>query len=264
MAGKRGPWSAEEKKYIEEHYQYKTPAEIANYLQRDEKAVEKYIKDGCHSQTYKMARTAEYHIQSTPIWTDIKAQFNEEEQEMFLYHWGRIISQFQEDVFPTEEWQIVDAVKLEILMNRYLRQQADISSSINSTEGAIQRERNTSPPDYQRIESLERLLSGLRASIENINSVYRDMLNRKNNILKDMKATRDARCKDIETGKQSWSAWIRKIVENKDLRVKLGKDMEKMRLAANVEFERLSHLHTFADGTIDQPIINSENVIEEN
>jgi hypothetical protein len=45
-------------------------------------------------------------------WREIQKQFDENEQELFLYHWSRIISQFRDDVLPTEELQVIDAIKI--------------------------------------------------------------------------------------------------------------------------------------------------------
>jgi hypothetical protein len=53
---------------------------------------------------------------------------------MFLYHWGRIISQFKDDVLPTEELQIIDTIKLDILMNRILRTQYETNKTISELE----------------------------------------------------------------------------------------------------------------------------------
>jgi len=39
--------------------------------------------------------------------------------------------------------------------------------------------------------------------------------------------------------------------------------MEKMRLATVAEFFRLSEYHTFADGIVEKPILNSKTVFDE-
>jgi len=89
------------------------------------------------------------------------------------------------------------------------------------------------------------------------------MLNRKNSLLGNMKATRDARIKHLESNKNNFLSIIRKIVEDKPFRTRLGIDMEKMRLASEVEYRRLSEYHSYEDGIVDQPILTPENVIDE-
>ena len=261
--GRRGPWSAEERKYINDNYQQKSYQEIAEYLARDPETVRKYIKKGCSNDTANY-RTHEYRIKSSPVWSDLKEEFTTEELQMFIFHYGRIIDQFKDDVLPTEEWQIIDAVKLEILMNRYLKQQHSVTKKIDEVNKELHKERNKRGVlDPIRIEQLERQASSFRASLDNINLVYREMLNKKNGILKEMKATRDARVKDIQSGKTTWSGMLAKLIENKDLRAKLGEKLEMMRIASEVEYQRLSELHTYSDGTVDQPILNSDNIITE-
>ena len=41
-------------------------------------------------------------------------------------------SQFKDDVFHTEEMQIIDTIKLEILMNRILKSQRDNQQEISN------------------------------------------------------------------------------------------------------------------------------------
>ena len=51
-------------------------------------------------------------------------------------------SQFREDVFHTEEIQIVDTIKLEILMNRCLKSQNENIKALSNMEQIIIEEKN--------------------------------------------------------------------------------------------------------------------------
>lgn len=53
---------------------------------------------------------------------------------------------------------------------------------------------------------------------------------------------------------------MKQIIENRELRKRLGEDMEKMRLASELEYQRLSSLHKYIDGGVDQPILNHESI----
>jgi hypothetical protein len=88
------------------------------------------------------------------------------------------------------------------------------------------------------------------------------MLKEKNTILEKMKATRDARIKHIESGKHSFVGWMRQLLDNPERRLAVGRDMEKMRLATQVEFERLSDYHEYEDGEVDQPLLTPERVLD--
>lgn len=260
---KSGPWSKQEKEYIAYHCGKMGYKEIAAKLRRNAQAVKKYINNNHASSFIEKARSAEYDIQASPIWKDLEKQFDEKELKMFLFHWGRIISQFRDDVYPTEEMQVVDTIKLEILMNRAVTQQQIVMKDIHELESQLSRERGSSAPDHQIINDIERQIAVLRASQESLNKDYQDMLKQKNSILKEMKATRDARIKYLESNKHNFLKFMRDIVENKELRKRIGREMEKLRIATEVEFERLSEYHKYEDGELDQPILTPENILEE-
>ena len=262
IENKRGPWSKQEKQYIAEKCATMTAKEIAAHLQRNMDAVAEYIQKNHASSFTETARNAEYDIKKSPVWYDLERQFTKDELNMFLFHWGRIISQFRDDVYPTEEMQVIDTIKLEILMNRCLSQQQKCMDDIRGIEQQLSWERGQEEKNMPEISNLERQIAVLRAAQESLNSDFKDMLNRKNSILKEMKATRDARIKHLESNKHNFLSIIRKIVDDREFRTRLGLDMEKMRLAANVEFQRLSDYHEYIDGTVDQPILTPENAID--
>ena len=263
IENKRGPWSASEKQYIAEKCATTTAGEIAAHLKRNAEAVSKYILENHASSFTESARHAEYDIKKSPVWKDLERQFTKEELNMFLYHWGRIISQFRDDVYPTEEMQVIDTIKLEILMNRCLIQQQKSMDSIRNLERVLLTEREQEDRNLAEIGNLERQIGILRAAQESLNSDFKDMLNRKNGILKEMKATRDARIKHLESNKHNFLSIIRRIAEDKPFRTRLGRDMEKMRLATQVEYERLSEYHIFVDGQADQPLLTPESCADD-
>jgi hypothetical protein len=89
------------------------------------------------------------------------------------------------------------------------------------------------------------------------------MLNKKNSLLKEMKGTREARIKHLESNKNNFLSVIRRIVEDKPFRTRLGIDMEKHRVATQIEYRRLSDYYEFEDGTVDQPLLTPDNIIGE-
>ena len=64
------------------------------------------------------------------------------------------------------------------------------------------------------------------------------------------------------TRRQTFSAWLRQLDDDK-LKKAESFDMEVHRVAANKANERLSQLHQYEDGTVDQPILNADTLIEE-
>ena len=83
-------------------------------------------------------------------------------------------------------------------------------------------------------------------------------------ILKDLKGTREQRIKQIEDSKQTFASLIKEMVTNPRKSNQMGIDMEKMRLAAEAEKERLAAYHKYEDNVVDQPFLTPETLIQEN
>lgn len=262
--GKRGPWTGEERSYIESHYTKLTPQQLGEQLGRDPAAIKKYIREHCTGRTLdkKIVEDARFRLKDSMVWEDLKRQFTKEELDMFLFHWSRTISQFKEDVLPTEEMQIIDMIKLDILMNRSLTEQRKMQDMLNDLDARRNEELDKPPErrDLARLDNVERQIGVIRNGQTNMSTDYKEMQSRKNAILKEMKATRDARIKDIQSDKLTISSLFVKLIEDKETRLKIGREMEKMRLAMETEYIRLSDLHKYEDGMLDRPILNSETI----
>ena len=110
---KKGRFSKNEIAYITKHHEDMSVEDMAAELDRDAESVKSFIKDKLgQSLQEKREIQALYNLKGKPQWRDIQDQFNKHELQMFEYHWGRIITQFRDDVLPTEELQIIDAIKL--------------------------------------------------------------------------------------------------------------------------------------------------------
>jgi hypothetical protein len=158
--------------------------------------------------------------------------------------------------------QIIDTIKLEVLMNRILRSQQDNQNEIIALERIIQNEKGVDKDqrDIDLIINLERQVAVLRASQETLSRDYKDLQARKSTMLKDLKGTREQRIKAIEDSKQTFASLIKKMATDMEFRTNLGIEMEKMRLAAQAEKTRLAEYTRYEDGNIDRPFLNSETV----
>ncbi len=258
---KRGRISKDEKRIIARLVDSMTVEDIASKLDRAVDSVEDFIK-----REMKIGLTNEqvaaYSLQDRPYWRELKAQFTDEELELFKYHWAKIISQFKDDVFPTEEIQVVDVIKLEILMNRCLKGNKENIEQINLYDSMIKDERaqDKDQQDIDYILNLERQVASLRASQESLNKDYRELQAKKSSMLREMKGTREQRIKRLEESKQSFVSWVAQLMLNPQLAKDYGIQMEKMRLSMENEKDRLSHLHKYEDGTIDQPFLTPDTV----
>ena len=235
--------------------------DIAKQLDRSVNSVEEYIKRKLKIGLSKI-EIAAYSLEDRPYWIELEAQFTESELELFKYHWSRIISQFKDDVFPTEELQVVDVIKLELLMNRCLKGNKENIEQINTYDIMIkdERSRDKDQQDHDYIINLERQAASLRASQESLNRDYRELQAKKASMLREMKGTREQRIKRLEDSKQSFTSWVASMMQDPDLMKRYGIEMEKMKAAMKNESERLAALHKYEDGTIDQPFLTPDTV----
>jgi len=272
MKMKTGRISTKEEQYIQDNIDM--PIEnLSKELNRNPDSLLKFIKkkiaQGSLERPIWMSQSnseedAHYNLTIRPYFSELKQQFTEEELKLFKYHWARIISQFKDDVIPTEELQVVDLIKLEILMNRSLKGNKDNIEQISALEALITAERARDPDqiDTDQLFNMERQVASLKASQESLNKDYRELQTKKNTMLKDMKATREQRVKRLEDSKQNFTSWMAYLVSNPELTSQYGEEMEKMRLAMKKEAERLSKYHKYSDETIDQPFLTPDTVKE--
>lgn len=269
---KTGRISKPEETYITDNINlgYK---KIAEFLDRNPDSVLDFIKRKVAKGEIKKPdwfgdasneEQAKYDLTFRPYWHELKQQFTEEELKLFQYHWARIISQFQDDVIPTEELQVVDLIKLELLMNRALKGNKENIEQISALESLILLERQRDPDQVDRdmLFNMERQVASLKASQESLNKDYRELQTKKSTMLKEMKATREQRVKRFEDSKSSFVGWISYLISNPEITHSYGVEMEKMRLAMMKERERFSQFHKYTDDTVDQPFLTPETVKE--
>ena len=263
---KKGRFSFEEMSYIEQNCEVLSPEVIAKELNRDPVSIQTWIKKkvGFSAKQKKEAAVAN-ELKEKPYFKELSNQFTPEELEMFQFHFKKMWSQFKDDVFHTEEMQIIDTIKLELLMNRILKAQHENQQDIIANERIVQNEkaRDRDQRDVDLIMNIERQIAILRASQETLSKDYKDLQARKATMLKDLKGTREQRVKAIEDSKLTFASLVKKLATDPQYRNDIGVEMEKMRLATEREKERLSDYVQFEDGVVDQPFLTPETLKEQ-
>lgn len=260
---RKGRISKEEERFISNNIDNMVVEDIAKALDRDIESVDSFIKRKL-KKGISLEEAAAFSLEDRPYYEELKQQFTDEELDLFKYHWSRIIAQFKDDVFPTEELQVIDVIKLELLMNRCLKGNKDNIQTISLYESLLKDERSKDrdQQDIDYILNLERQLASLRASQESLNKDYRELQTKKANMLREMKGTREQRIKRLEDSKQSFVSWVAHLIQDPETMKRYGVEMEKMRLAMVKERERLSSYHKYEDDTVDQPFLTPDTVIE--
>ncbi len=253
---KKGRLSKTEMQFITESAEVMTVESIAEKLERDPVSISEFIKRNLQIGVSD-EEDAAFTLKKRPYWRELKLQFTENELDLFQYHWTNIIMQFKDNVIHTEELQVIDLIKLELLMNRSLKLSKSSNDQIEQLEERIRIERALDPEiaQIEQVLNMERQVASLKASQESMTKDYRELQTKKNSMLKEMRATREQRVKDIEESKQTFVGFLKHLISNPDVVKGYGMEMEKMRLAMEAERVRLSAYHTYEDGQIDQPFL---------
>ena len=215
---KKGRFSVDEMSFIEAQAEVLSPDQIAEKLDRDPASIRDWIEKNIgFSASQKKEAAVANELKAKPYYRELSNQFSAEELEMFEFHFKKMWSQFKDDVFHTEEMQIIDTIKLEILMNRILKSQMDNQQEVLMNERLVQDEkaRDKDQRDMDLIINMERQIAILRASQETLSKDYKDLQARKATMLKDLKGTREQRIKAIEDSKLTFASLVKKATRHR-------------------------------------------------
>jgi len=276
MGLKTGRLKNDEKKYIIDNVKHMDYVTIAKALNRRPVSIQNYIEEDLDMVTNLSENdmTGGIHvpdITDREFWPILKKQFDKDELKVFKHHWVQIFTQFKGDVVATEELQIIDTIKYEILMDRNLTDQYGAEKMMKQLEVDIALEsakpRDQDSPDgcdKNLLFQMNQQISVLAASKSQTSKQFIDLQDKKNRLLNSMKATRADRYNDIDKSKESFTSWMKELLTNPSKRYALGIEMEKRRLAMEKEKGRLTQYHQYEDGIVDQPFLNHETVKEDN
>lgn len=272
MPTKTGKLTNWEKAYIQDNYGRMTVEEIAKKLQCAVARIEKYLQTNGevkvpNTEAERERITIRDELRATETWKRLKDEFIPEELKYFEENYIKLMSQFKGDVLPTEETQIFQLIKFEILMSRNLvaRQRAlgDIARLEKMQEEYIAQSGGETSlmTDDQKdfLMNLETQLQAAKAAEQSRTGEYVKLQERHDALMKTMKATRDQRIKQIESGKVSFLG-VLKMLQDREIQEHEGKFAELVSMAANKEHQRLGRPHTYEDGNQDSPILSADTV----
>lgn len=264
---KPGRFSKAEDKFLRENYQTMTVDELADSLNREYTTTKKQLaklgltRDGDGDLVYDV----EFELESRKYWETIKEQLTQEELGHFKHQWVQTVSQFNNDVLHTEEMQIVDMIKSDILMQRCLSEQTFTMQMIEDCRNRLNEiARITNPSDednMERAELLDRIAVGYGAR-DAAGKQYVIHQKEKNQLVDKLKGARTDRFKHIENNKETYNTWMARLITDKKARKIMGENMERYRLAAIDEKVKLAALHKYVDGEWDQVMLTAETVME--
>ena len=265
MTRKRGKLSNGEMNYISQNCFDLSVEEMANHLNRTVAPVQKFIdKENLKARDMTDDEHLLVHLRGRYYFKELGKQLDGPEIIFFEHQWIDYFKQFNEDVTHTEEMQILEVIRTEVLINRGMEDRQQAVKNIERLNRLIEDEMNKpeAMQDTQAIASFQTQLGAAFASKSAYINEHEKLLTKKERLLKDLKGTREQRKRRSEDAKTNFSAWLKQL-DDIEVRKREGLDMEINRIAANKAVEEMSEYHKYEDGVLDQPFLNADTVKDE-
>lgn len=261
---KQGRYGKKEDSFLRESIDALTWREMSEVLNRNEDSIRARCRElGLFKRNDgNSIRDAQFNLKERPYFKELESQFTQGELVLFEYHWNRIISQFSGDVLPTEETQIIDTIKLEVMMNRNATQQKMMLESIQRLDAEIKEARDNNEP-AETVLMFETQYASLSSGHGALIKEYRELQEKKDKMLKSIRGDRAERV-SASTGRMNFITLMQELIANPEMRRQIGIEIEKRRLAMEEAKKKLTEYHKYVDGQVDQPLLTSETVKADN
>ena len=265
MTKKRGKLSTSEMNFIKQNC-FDLPIEdIARNLNRTTAPIQKFIdKENLKMRNMTDDEHLLVELRGRYYFQELRKQFADSEIIFFEHQWIDYFKQFSEDVTHTEEMEILEVIRTEVLINRGMEDRQEVFKNIERLNKLIENEMDN-PSAMQDTVALASFQTQLGAAISSKSAYINEhekLLTKKERLLKDLKGTREQRKRNTEDAKTNFSAWLKQL-DDIEVRKREGIDMEIHRMAADKAVEDLSDYHKYEDGTLDQPFLNADTVKDE-
>ena len=265
MTKKRGKLSIDEMNFIRQNCFNISIEEIAETLNRTKTPVQKFIdKENLKMRNMSDDEHLLVGLRDRYYYKELKKQFGDPELIFFEHQWIDYFKQFSEDVTHTEEMEILEVIRTEVLINRGMEDRQEVLRNIARLNKLIEDEMDKPPAtrDTQALASFQTQLGAAISSKSAYINEHEKLLTKKERLLKDLKGTREQRKRNADDAKTNFTSWLRQL-DSKEFRQQEGFDMEVHRVAAEKAMDKLAEYHEYEDGTVDQPMLNSDTFIEE-
>jgi len=258
---KRGRLTIEDMRFIRSNLSLSV-RDLAHALERTEEPILKFLdKEQLRAADQSDNDFLLSNLRCKTYYRELKTQLQNAEIEFFESQWVSYYDQFNGDVTHSEEMQIVEMLRTEILLNRSMEDRVSVLKQIDRFDKLIDEEMRKS--DENKDRALITMMSQQLGSLQNARgafmSEYDKLVDKKQKFMKDLKGTRDQRKKNAEDAKTNFTLWLKEL-EKADVLKDEEFEMEVHRLAALKEKRRLMDYHQYTDGGLDQPIYNAEAV----
>jgi hypothetical protein len=275
---KRGRLSHAEMTYIRENLKTLGIDEVSRKINRSIDVIDNfarqegisYERDISEDKAFQKAEQVALsrELKNSPEWDALKEEFTENELDFFQHRYGKMMSQFKDDVLASEETQIFHLLKFEILMQRNMKGAKRAAQDIRRMEKEISKlvveyEGQDMPKEVRDVFlAIETQLLSARSAQASKSSEYVKLQEKHSAILKELKATRDQRISRIEDSAKDILGLLKEMQDTK-FRNQEGRQQALVNLAVEKEHKRLSEYHQYEDKGLDRPILSAETISDE-
>jgi hypothetical protein len=271
---KRGRLGKDEKAYIAINAPKKSAVEIAQVLDRTVETVTEFIRLNVKLPATTPVEvedaekvTIRQELRNSEAWKNLKMEFLTEELKYFEEGYVKLMAQFRGDVWASEETQIFQAIKFEILMSRNLQERKralqDIARLQKMQESFLDQfggDPNAMTDDQKAFAmQLESQLSISRGAEQSKTTEYVKLQEKHADLMKGLKAVREQRVKDIEKSKVYYLDIVKELME-RDVQDREARQRELLRLSGEMEHRKLGRPVKYEDGNEDSPILSCDTV----
>lgn len=253
--------------YIKTYGSVKTDEELSEFLKRPistiKKLREKVLAGYDEKEQEYLNLVRDLHDKA--VWPGIKRNLRSEEVKIFEYHWVNLMKQFNNDVYYSEEAQIIELIHFEIMGMRLFNEIKQTEEMEIDLEKKISDERKKSKDDIndQLIIDFSERLDVLRKSKGIYNKQILEFSKEKQELFTQLKATRDQRVKQFTDDNYTFPKLVKMLADEKG-KQKHGRMLGLMKKAMDKEYEHLTESHRYDDGKYDMPLLTPDSVMKIN
>ncbi len=217
---KLGTLSNEERKFILDNMDNLEIDVIAKQLNRSPLVIEKVIR-GQMALPISENNTTRWHLRKSLHWKHLKDAFTERELNTIEDQYVKYVEQFKGDIIATEEVQILNLIKVEILMERNLTGKMLIGENIKRykqmVESLLTRFNHNfadmEEADRATIMELEDKISACLQAEASRTTEYVDLLKQHNALTEKVMGSRDQRVREILSTKVSFTGLVKQLMD---------------------------------------------------
>lgn len=258
---KQGRFTKDELEFIYRNMGTMSSEAIATALNRRKQKVEEAIA----RETDNIRQPAEVvaATKKSKAWDMLEAELTADEIKIFGEEYSRLVSQFHENITPSEEMQLMDVVKFQILISRVLAMQQSTIKRINKLQETLREieKRNDLSTNEEMARQYKELHAELNFADKSLTVKTKDLVDlqkQKESILESLKITRNQRIKNLqEAGKFLGLLEELRQIKNQE---EESRHFELIKRAAARTKEELQSPHKYVTGEVDCPLLTPEGV----